>query len=246
MTEGQDGAATPGRRDRRSVRWPLLAVLVSLTLLWLLTSRLESGAPVQPTSAPPVGELPPTVLEGPVACSRGDTEATLDSLRSQLDTSGRITTAIAVACPQLLDGQPVTYVGEVVGDLLRRDGGAWVRVNDDAYALRIGPFGPHRETVGVNSGLAVWLPDGLHEGLGEPGRHGRRGDVIRVEGLFLRTDRDDGGGMTLRATSLDVLAPSVAVEEAMNTQLLIATSVSTVISFLAWLWARRRARARAR
>jgi hypothetical protein len=65
------------------------------------------------------------------------------------------------SCPAAYDGHRVTYVGELVGDLLRREGGAWVLVNDDDYALRVGPLPAHPELRGTNSGLSVWLPDPL-------------------------------------------------------------------------------------
>lgn len=232
--------------DQRRVRWPLLAVAGVLGLLLLLTTTLEGAAPRRTSSAPAVTGLAAPLLESPVRCTRADDDARLDELRASLRDDGRLTSAIATACPRLLDGRDVVYVGEVVGDVLRRDGGAWVQLNDDPYALEVGPFGAHRERRGFSSGLAVWLPDGLHEGLGEPGRHGRRGDVVRVEGVLRRADPADAGGLTVRASTLEVLAPSVAVEEPLNTPLLVAAAVAAVAATAAWGWARRRARMRAR
>lgn len=232
--------------DRRRVRWPVLGVVVVLGLLLTLTTALERSAPRVPSSAPAVEGLAAPLLDEPVRCSRADGEDRIEELRSRLRPDGRLTSAIATACPRLLDGRAVVYVGEVVGDVLRRAGGAWLLVNDDPYALEVGPFGPHRERRGFNAGLAVWLPDGLHEGLGEPGRHGRRGDVIRIEGTFLRADPSDAGGMTVRARAVEVLAPSVAVEEPLDRSLLLAATVGALLTLLAWWWARRRARDRAR
>ena len=236
----------PRAGDRRRVRWPILGVVVLLGALLTLTAALEGAAPRVTSSAPAVADVPDPLLETPIRCSRADGEDRLTELRARLAPDGRLTSAIATACPRLLDGSEVVLVGEVVGDVLRRAGGAWVLVNDDAYALEVGPFGPHRERLGFNSGLAVWLPDGLHESLGEPGRHGRRGDVVRVAGTFLRADPADGGGMSVRATTLDVLAPSMAVEEPLNTPLLVTAGVGALIAAAAWGWARHRARERER
>lgn len=229
-------------RDRRRVRWPLLALAGVLGLLLALTSALERGAPRLPSSAPAVTGLALPVLDAPVRCSRTDARASVDDVRDALRTDGRLTSAIVFACPRLLAGRDVVYVGEVVGDVLRRDGGAWVQVNDDAYALEVGPFGAHRETRGFSSGLSVWLPDGLHEGLGAPGRHGRRGDVIRVEGVLLRADPADGGGITVRAATLDVLAPSVAVAGPVDRTLVLAAAAAALLALASWVWARRRTR----
>lgn len=232
--------------DRRRVRWPVLGVVVLLGLLLALTTLLERSAPVTASSAPSVQSLADPLLDAPVRCARADSTDRIEELRARILTDGRLTSAIATACPRLLDGRRVTYVGEVVGDVLRRDGGAWLLVNDDAYALEVGPFGPHREQRGFNGGLAVWVPDGLHERLGEPGRHGRRGDVISVEGTFQRADPDDGGGMTVRADTLVVLAPSMPIDEPLNRPLVIAATGGALLATLAWAWARRRARERAR
>ncbi len=232
-------------RTRRRMRWPLLGVVVLLGLLLALTSSLERGAPRLSSSAPAVTGLPTPVLDEPVRCMRADDRIGVDDLRLRLAPEGRITSAIVSACPRLLDGREVVYVGEVVGDVLRRDGGAWVQVNDDAYALDVGPFGPHRERRGFSSGLSVWLPDGLHEQLGAPGRHGRRGDVISVRGVLLRTDPADGGGITVRAETLEVLAPSIAVDEPLNLTLIVTAAIATLLAAASFAWSRQRARRRA-
>ena len=235
-------ADRPRAGDRRRVRWPVLGVVVLLVALLALTTTLEDVAPRGGPSVPAVTGVPDPLLDAPARCTRADGEERLDELRAQLLPDGRLTSAIATACPQLLDGRDVVLVGEVVGDVLRRAGGAWVLVNDDDYALEVGPFGPHRERRGFNAGLAVWLPDGLHETLGEPGRHGRRGDVVLVSGTYLRADPDDGGGMSVRATALEVLEPSVAVEEPLHVPLVVAAGVGGLVASAAWGWARRRAR----
>jgi hypothetical protein len=233
-------------RDERRTRWPLLLVAVVLGGLLAMTSALERSAPTSALSAPPVADavLPHPVLDEPIRCSRADERNGIDELRGQLDPAGRITSAIVFACPRLLAGSEVVYIGEVVGDVLRRTGGAWVQVNDDDYALEVGPFGAHRERRGFSSGLAVWLPDGLHEQLGAPGRYGQRGDVIRVEGVLLRADPDDGGGITVRAERMEVLAASTPVEEPLHVPLVLSAAAAAVLALAVWAWDRRRTRQR--
>ncbi len=123
---------------------------------------------------------------------------------------GRVSSTQAVSCPRLFDGRVVEYVGEVIGDVLRRDGGAWVLMNDDAYALDAGPLPlQHGQFAGTNSGLTVWLPDALVELVEQPGNHDWRGTVLVVRGRLLRTDPADGGGLTIRARQGEVLAEAV-------------------------------------
>jgi hypothetical protein len=235
--------------EQRRTRWPLLAVLVLLGLLLALTTSLERSAPLAPLAdraMPEIEALPGPLLEEPLRCSRNVGRADIEDLRAQLQPEGRLTSDIVHACPRMLDGRDVTYIGEVVGDVLRRPGGAWVLVNDDAYALEVGPLGPHREQRGFNTGLAVWLPDGQHEQLGAPGRHGRRGDVVRIEGVLLRADPADGGGITIRSARIEVLAPSAPVVEPLNVPLVIAAVAAALAALGAWVWDRRRSRGRAR
>lgn len=244
--------ATPGdaeqmrERDRRRVRWPVLGSFLALGLLLMLTTTLEQQSPRLPVSAPSVIGLPDPLTDSPVRCTRAEESARIAEIRTELREGGRLTSAIATACPRLLDGQQVLYAGEVVGDVLRRDGGAWVQLNDDDYALDIGPLGAHRERRGFSSGLAVWLPDGLHESLGPPGRHGRRGAVVLVEGTFLRADPSDGGGMSVRAETLTVLAPPTATDAPIDRTLALAAGIALLAAATTGLWARIRARRRER
>jgi hypothetical protein len=233
-------AAGASRRSAQRTRWPLLATLGLLLAMLAGIVALERAAPVAPRSAPAIEGLPGLALDEPVLCTRADERARIEELRADLDLQARITSAMVYACPRLFDGLTVVHVGEIVGDVLERRGGAWALVNDDAYALEVGPLGAHREQRGFNSGLSVWLPDGLHEQLGAPGRFGRRGDIVRLEGVLLRADPADGGGITLRATTLEIVSPSIAIDEPLNRTLAVAASVVMALALVAMLVARRR------
>ncbi len=224
---------------RGRTRWALLGAVLVLAGLAGLSVAIERAAPRADRSAPAVEGLPPTVLVTPVPCRRSDPVEVIAALQARL-RAGRVTAAIVTACPRLFDGREVVHVGEVVGDVLRRDGGAWVTLNDDPYALELGPFGPHRERSGANSGLAVWLPDGLHEDLGAAGRHGRRGAVLRVEGVLERADPANGGGLAIRAERAEVLAAPVEVVEPLDRTLATAALAAALTAAVALLHARRR------
>lgn len=199
------------RRQGPAKRLLVLPALLVVGLLVLVHAVRDAGpAPADDDLA--VADVPPAA--GPVTrCSRGDPPATLGRIGDRLDPRGRVTSELVHACPTVFDGLEVHYVGELVGDLLHREGGAWVMVNDDDYALRTGPLPTHGEPRGMNSGLNVWLADGLHERITAPGAPNRRGDVVHVVGRIHRTDPRDGGGLTLRAQQLTVLAPATEIHE---------------------------------
>lgn len=168
------------------------AVMVAVAVsVWVVRAtapdtRLEPIAPAAPEP------------EQVVTCER-TLPAAPESLEdiSQVDPVGRVNSVDVIECPDAFDRQSVTYVGEVVGDVLHRRGGAWLLVNDDGYALRTGPLQSHDAFDGFNTGLSVWLPDPLPEL--EAGGPRQRGTVIEVRGVILRADPADGGGLTLRA-----------------------------------------------
>jgi hypothetical protein len=141
-------------------------------------------------------------------------------------------------CPSAYDGMEVTYVGEVVGELLPRRGGAWAQVNDDDYALVTGPLVGHRERAGFNTGLSVWLEEPLADRITSPGRPALRGDVVLLRGTILRADPDDGGGITLRATELETLAPPLEIDPPLHVLQVVVAGVLSVLALIATVWAR--------
>ena len=228
----------PTPRRRRRTRWLLVASVAVIALVMIGTEALLQLAPHVETDEFVVEGLPPLASEEVRTCFRGE-QATIGEVRSSLTIEGRVSSAQVYACPSAYDGALVTYVGEVIGEVIERDGGAWVQVNDDAYALETGPIHGHRTLRGANAGLSVWLPDGLHERLEAPGRSGRRGDVISVIATVRRADPADGGGLTLRAEVLEVLAAPLAAREPFHAiQAIVAAVLAVTAAALTW-WARR-------
>ncbi len=230
----------PSRRQLlRPVLLPVLLVAAALSVAILVGTR----APVaEPTTAGP--SLPPVVTIDPAGCRR-DHDLTTVSATPILAAGHRVTSTLIVSCPARFDGVRVTYLGEVVGDLLRREGGAWVLVNDDDYALRVGPLPGHRDHRGMNTGLSVWLPDPLPAQLTGLGRPGVWGDIIEVSGTIVRADPTDGGGLTLRADGLTVRQPARAVHAPVDPrQVLLAAGAGLAAALTAAL--RRRAAKRPR
>lgn len=118
-----------------------------------------------------------------------------------------ITSAELRDCPETYDRARVAYRGEVVGELLRRDDGAWARLNDDAYAGEVGPLPGHRAYRGTNTGIAVLLPHDVADRVSAVGGPGRRGDVVAVSGMFSRVDQRSGEIAVIRALDGEVVRP---------------------------------------
>jgi hypothetical protein len=229
----------PRRRER--TRYLLTGAVLGIALIVVGAELLLRAMPLDEdrVSAMRVADVPLLASTDVHSCIRRAEDEISGDIRDDFPPGGRVSSAQIYACPSAYDGLRVTYVGEPVGELLPRRGGVWAQVNDDDYALEVGPISGHRELRGFNSGLSVWLPDGLHEQISEVGRYGRRGDVVLLTGALHRADPQDGGGITLRADQLEVLAPSVEVTAPLHTVQLIVAAVLAAIAVGTVVWARR-------
>jgi len=233
-------SSSPQTRRRDRTRWLLVVSIAGLAVIVVAAVALEAVAPQRDfVDELRVDGLPPLAMAEDRPCTRRADDTTSDDLRAEFELGGRISSTQVYLCPSAFDGLAVTYAGEVVGELQRRRGGAWAQVNDDAYALLVGPVVGHRERRGFNTGMSVWLPDGLHEHVENPGQPARRGDVVLVTGTLLRADPDDGGGTTIRAEDLQVLSPAVEVEPPLHRLQLLVAALLAMIATAALVWSRR-------
>ncbi len=239
----------PARR-RPPTRWLLLGAVAVLAVLVVGVVWLEALHPQLDPSGNAVQGVPPLALDDEPTCRRFVDEAPIEEIRERLASAaaverieegfpagGRVSSTQVFLCPSAYDGKQVTYVGEVVGEVLPRRGGAWAQVNDDDYALVTGPVVGHRERSGFNTGLSVWLEGDLAERIEAPGRPALRGDVVLLRGTILRADPDDGGGITLRATELETLAGPLELEPPLHTLQVVVAVVLTLLAIGASLWA---------
>lgn len=230
-------------RRRTHTRWLMINAALGLVLIIGGVYALEAVQPQVDAPGLEVPDVPPLALQSTRSCTPAEADAVRAEVVTNFEPGGRISSTQVYACPRAYDELEVTFVGEAIGEALERRGGAWLQVNDDAYALEVGPVVGHRQLRGFNTGLSVWLPDGLHERIETVGRPEVRGDVIAVRGTLLRADPDDGGGITVRADRLEVLAPGVGVEPPLHVLDIVVAGILSVLALASVIWARR-ARAR--
>jgi hypothetical protein len=226
-------------RRREPTRRLLVGSVVGLALLVLGIVWLEAQAPQVDTSDRAITGLPPLASQDVRACTRPAGTELAAEIRVEVPDGGRISSAQVYACPAAYDGLDVTFVGELIGDIITRRGGAWVQVNDDDYALEVGPLLGHREQRGFNTGLSVFLPEELLADVGGVGRAEVRGDIVVLRGRLLRTDPEDGGGTTLRAHELEILAPSQRFAAPFHGLQAAVAAVLAVLAGVSALYARR-------
>lgn len=219
----------------------LLAVGVLVVVLLAVAIRSVRMAAPEVT-LPPVGDAAPDV-DAPelVTCERTLPEAPdTEELGADVSPVGLVNSTEVIECPDAFDGHVVVYRGEVVGDVLQRDGGGWLLVNDDDYALEAGPLRGHGQYAGTNSGLSVWLPAPLPELV--PGGADRRGTIIQVRGVVRRADPADGGGLTLRAVdpeSTTIVAGSQPLDQPVNRAQAIVAGAFALVAAILYVMERR-------
>jgi hypothetical protein len=108
------------------------------------------------------------------------------------------------------DGKEVTITGEAVGDVMLRDGGGWVTVNDDIYATKSIEEGGELSGY-TNLGIAVWAPGRELEQIHILGGYKNKGDRVRVTGVFNRACQEHGGDTDIHASVVEVLEPGYPI-----------------------------------
>lgn len=133
------------------------------------------------------------------------------------------------------DGKTITYSGEVVGERMKRGSYAWIHANDDPYSERSIEAG--QPLSGYNSGIAVWLPSDLTDGIRYYGDYTHQGDFVRVTGTFNAACPQHGGDLDIHATSLEVLRPGYLVYDRVQPEKAVvaaALAALAAVSFVAY------------
>lgn len=181
--------ANPGQLTTRQAVLGGLAILAILAgILAALGLLLDRDAQIEPLQGP----ADPEELVGPQGCPEPG------------DPSVTITADALIECPRTYDQQIVRYRGEAVRAVLPRGERAWVHLNDDPYALDLGPLPAHRLAVGANSGIPVSIPLDVADDITHVGDAHHQGDILDIEGVFHRAHPADGGGPAIQARTATI------------------------------------------
>jgi len=104
-----------------------------------------------------------------------------------------VTGADLVSMTSGLDGQTVTFEGEVVSEALAGGRGhVWLNVLSDGVAI------------------GVWMPESMAGQVGEFGRWSHNGDIVRVTGVLNEACGTHGGDLDVHAEELTVRTPGAS------------------------------------
>lgn len=174
-------SATRRKPVRPVARWKVGgALILGIAALFLVVAGVD-----QLRHPPPHGGPITPELSGTAADPRFEIECPEEGASVPSDA---VTSNELFDCPGFYDGRRVTYRGEAVGGVLRRDDGAWLQLNDDVYAQTGGRLPAHRDYQGGNAGVGVFVPLTLAEEIGVVGGPRARGDLVEVVGTYHRVD----------------------------------------------------------
>ena len=123
------------------------------------------------------------------------------------------------------DGMTVIYEGEVLGDILYRGDYAWIAVYDG------------------NNTIGCYVSKAQADQIVFVGGYGKRGDTVRVEGVFHRACAEHGGDLDIHASTVTVLSAGSRLQVPLSrlvTTLAIVLPLPTVLLLLL-VWKRRAA-----
>ena len=83
------------------------------------------------------------------------------------------------------DGKTVNYKGEVIGDVMIRGDFAWLHVNDAIIAI------------------GIWAPKAMVQDIRYAGNYHKKGDIIKVSGVFHRSCLEHGGDLDIHALGIN-------------------------------------------
>lgn len=114
------------------------------------------------------------------------------------------------------DGRTVSFMGEAVGEAMRRGAMCWVHLNDDAYMWKNIEEGT--KLGGYNSGQAIWVLNNLAAKIRFFGDYLNDGDIVKITGIFHAACREHGGDMDIHAAGLEIVRVGHPVAHHVNRQ----------------------------
>ena len=118
------------------------------------------------------------------------------------------------------DAKTVIYEGEVLGDILYRGTYAWVAVYDG------------------NNTIGCYVSKAQTEQIASVGGYGKRGDTVRVEGVFHRACAEHGGDLDIHANTVTVISAGSSLQMPLSrlvtTLAIVLPLPAVLLLFLVW------------
>lgn len=122
-----------------------------------------------------------------------------------------------------IDGTPVTFEGEAIGEALERGRFAWVNIGDKKNAV------------------GIWMTRSDARRIGRFGDYNNTGDFVRVVGRFHRACPQHGGDLDIHAQSVEVLSEGATLAHPVSAGKLTAAGAAVLVAlFAAYLNLKRR------
>lgn len=97
-----------------------------------------------------------------------------------------------------LNGQEITFQGEVVGDIMPRQDHYWINVLSNGTAI------------------GIWITSEQRTRISHSGQYGSKGDQVEIEGLFQQACAEHGGDLDIHANSLVVVSDGSILPQHLN------------------------------
>ena len=125
---------------------------------------------------------------------------------------GEVTSTELIDNAKEYDKKEVIYSGEVIGDIMKRGGYAWINVSDGSNAI------------------GIWIPFEETEKIEYTGQYRYKGDTVKIIGIFNRACPEHGGDLDIHAKSIEVIERGHEIKRNTNFYGLIAGAILFIIA----------------
>jgi hypothetical protein len=132
---------------------------------------------------------------------------------------GQVGSAGLIERAKELDGREVEFVGEAIGEAMRRGDHVWLNLLDSGGAI------------------GVWANRADLPSIRYFGSTAARGDTLRVRGVFHRCCQEHGGDLDIHAVALEVVARGELIRVRLHAgrmALAAGLLLSAAVAFLLW------------
>ena len=132
---------------------------------------------------------------------------------------GQVGSAGLIERARELDGREVVFVGEAIGEAMRRGDHVWLNLLESGGAI------------------GIWVRRADMPAIRYFGSASARGDTLRVRGIFHRSCPEHGGDLDIHASALEVVTRGELKRETLHAgrmALAAGLLLSAAVAFLLW------------